>query len=47
MIYYYLTEPNIKAKAQSKVNILLCYTIIDQTLIFCLVALDSKPRSQK
>jgi hypothetical protein len=47
MLYYYLAEPNIKAEAQSKVDILLCHTVVSQTLTFCLIALDSKPRGQK
>jgi hypothetical protein len=46
-LYYHLTEPNIKAEAQSEVDILLCRTAVSQTLTFCLMALDSKPRSQK
>jgi hypothetical protein len=45
-LYYYLAEPKIKAKAQSKVDILLCCTVIGQTLTFCLIALNSKPQSQ-
>ena len=28
MLYYYLIEPNIKAKAYSKINIILYYTIV-------------------
>jgi hypothetical protein len=47
MLYYHLAEPNIEAEAHSKVDILLCRNIIAQTLTFCLIALDSKPRSQK
>lgn len=46
-LYYHLAEPNIEAEAQSEVNILLCRTAVGQTLTFCLMALDSKPRSQK
>jgi hypothetical protein len=46
-LYYYFAKPNIKAKAQSKVDILLCHTVIGQTLTFCLIVLDLKPRSQK
>ncbi len=47
MLYYYLAEPNIEAKAQSEIDILLCRTVVSQTLTLCLMALDSKPRSQK
>jgi hypothetical protein len=47
ILYYYLAKPNIKAKAQNKVNILLYYTTIGQTSTFCLIALDLKPYSQK
>ncbi|KAL9117546.1 MAG: hypothetical protein Q9187_005917, partial [Circinaria calcarea] len=46
-LYYHLAEPNIEAEAQSDVDILLCRTAVSQTLTFCLMALDSKPRSQK
>ena len=46
-LYYHLTEPNIEAEAQSEVDILLCRTAIGQTSTFCLMALNSKPRSQK
>jgi len=46
-LYYHLAEPNIEAEAQSEVDILLCRTAVSQTLTFCLMALDSKPRSQK
>jgi hypothetical protein len=46
-LYYHLAEPNIEAEAQSEVDILLCRTVVSQTLAFCLMALDSKPRSQK
>jgi len=45
-LYYHLAEPNIEAEAQSEVDILLCRTAVSQTLTFCLMALDSKPRSQ-
>jgi hypothetical protein len=45
-LYYYLTEPNIKAEAHSKVDILLCYTTVSQNSTFCLIALNLKPRSQ-
>jgi hypothetical protein len=45
--YYYLAEPSIKAEAQSKADILFCRTTISQTLSFCLIALDSKPRNQQ
>lgn len=45
-LYYHLAEPNIEAEAQSEIDILLCRTAVDQTLSFCLLALDSKPRSQ-
>jgi hypothetical protein len=46
-LYYHLAEPNIEAEAQSEVDILLCRTAVGQTSTFCLMALDSKPRSQK
>ncbi|KAL5312936.1 hypothetical protein ACEPPN_019362 [Leptodophora sp. 'Broadleaf-Isolate-01'] len=46
-LYYHLAEPNIEAEAQSEVDILLCRTAVSQTLTFCLMALESKPRSQK
>jgi len=46
-LYYHLAEPNIEAEAQSEVDILLCRTAVSQTSTFCLMALDSKPRSQK
>lgn len=46
MLYYHLVKPNIKAKAQNKVNILFCCIIVGQTLTFCLITLDLKPRSQ-
>jgi hypothetical protein len=46
-LYYHLAEPNIEAEAQSEIDILLCRTAVSQTLTFCLMALDSKPRSQK
>jgi hypothetical protein len=46
-LYYHLAEPNIEAEAQSEVDILLCRTAVSQTLTICLMALDSKPRSQK
>ena len=46
-LYYHLAEPNIEAEAHSEVDILLCRTAVGQTLTFCLMALDSKPRSQK
>ncbi|KAH8730664.1 hypothetical protein GQ44DRAFT_746597 [Phaeosphaeriaceae sp. PMI808] len=46
-LYYRLAEPNIQAEAESEVDILLCRTAVSQTLTFCLMALDSKPRSQK
>ncbi|KAG9241154.1 hypothetical protein BJ878DRAFT_522142 [Calycina marina] len=46
-LYYHLAEPKIEAEAQSEVDILLCRTAVGQTLTFCLMALDSKPRSQK
>lgn len=45
-LYYHLAEPNIEAEAQDKVDILLCRTAVSQTLTFCLLALESKPRSQ-
>jgi hypothetical protein len=44
-LYYHLAELNIEAEAQSEVDILLCRTVVGQTLTFCLMALDSKPRS--
>jgi hypothetical protein len=46
-LYYHLAEPNVEAEAQREVDILLCRTAIGQTSAFCLMALDSKPRSQK
>ncbi|KAH8799418.1 hypothetical protein F5884DRAFT_758446 [Xylogone sp. PMI_703] len=46
-LYYHLAEPNIEAEAQSDVDILISRTAVGQTLTFCLMALDSKPRSQK
>jgi hypothetical protein len=46
-LYYHLAEPNIEAEAQSEVDILLFRTAVGQTLTFCLMALDSKPRGQK
>jgi hypothetical protein len=46
-LYYHLAEPNIEAEAQSDVDILLCRTAVSQTLTFCLMALESKPRNQK
>lgn len=46
-LYYHLAEPNIEAEAHSEVDILLCRTTVAQTLTLCLMALDSKPRSQK
>ena len=46
-LYYHLAEPNIEAEAHDAVDILLCRTAISQALTFCLMALDSKPRSQE
>ncbi|KAH6719535.1 hypothetical protein BKA61DRAFT_571536 [Leptodontidium sp. MPI-SDFR-AT-0119] len=46
-LYYHLAEPNIEGEAQDEAEILLCRTAVSQTLTFCLMALDSKPRSQK
>ena len=46
-LYYHLAEPNIEAEAQSEVDVLLCRTAVGQTLAFCLMALNSRPRSQK
>ncbi len=46
-LYYHLAEPNIEAEAQDEVDILLCRTAVSQTLTFCLLALASKPRSQR
>ncbi|KAH7393706.1 hypothetical protein BKA64DRAFT_746722 [Cadophora sp. MPI-SDFR-AT-0126] len=46
-LYYHLAETNIEAEAQDEADILLCRTAVSQTLTFCLMALDSKPRSQK
>lgn len=45
-LYYHLAEPNIEAEAQNEVDILLCRTAVSQTLTFCLLALESKPRNQ-
>ncbi|KAH8819918.1 hypothetical protein F5884DRAFT_849205 [Xylogone sp. PMI_703] len=46
-LYYHLTEPNIEAEVHSNSTISLCHTAVSQTLSFCLMALESKPRSQK
>ncbi|KAH8591188.1 hypothetical protein B0O99DRAFT_632694 [Bisporella sp. PMI_857] len=46
-LYYHFAEPNIEAKAQSEVDILLSRTAVGQTLTFCVMGLGSKPRSQK
>lgn len=46
-LYYHLVEPNIEAKGQDGINILLCRTTVSQALTFCLLLLDSKPRSQR
>ena len=46
-LYYHLAEPIIEAEAQDEADILLCRTAVSQTLTFCLMALKSKPRSQK
>jgi hypothetical protein len=40
-------EPNIEAHAPAEPNIILCRTAVSQTLTFCLMALNSKPRNQK
>jgi hypothetical protein len=45
-LYYHLAEPKIEAEAQSEVDILLCRTTVGQSLTFCLMALDSRSRSQ-
>ncbi|KAH6672621.1 hypothetical protein B0J14DRAFT_77847 [Halenospora varia] len=45
-LYYHLAEPNIEAEAEDEIDILLCRTAVSQTLTFCLLALDSKPRNQ-
>ena len=45
-LYYHFAEPNIEAEAQDETDILLFRTAVSQTLTFCLLALDSKPRSQ-
>jgi hypothetical protein len=47
ILYYHLAEPNIKAEAQSTVDILLSCTVVSQTLAFCLIGLNLKPCSQK
>ena len=44
-LYYHLAEPIIEAEAHNEADILLCCTAVSQTLIFCLMALNSKPRS--
>ncbi|KAH8799457.1 hypothetical protein F5884DRAFT_128577 [Xylogone sp. PMI_703] len=46
-LYYHLAEPNLEAEAQSDIGILISRTAVGQTLTFCLMALNSKPRSQK
>ncbi|KAH6667473.1 hypothetical protein B0J14DRAFT_489782 [Halenospora varia] len=50
-IYEYIPRDarlfSIEAEAQSEVDILLCRTAVGQALTFCLIALESKPRSQK
>ena len=46
-LYYHLAEPNIEAEALAEVDILPCRTAVAQTLTFCLMALNSKPRGQK
>jgi hypothetical protein len=46
-LYYHLAEPNIEAEAQDGIDIVLCRTAVSLALIFCLMALDSTPRSQK
>jgi hypothetical protein len=40
-------EPNIEAHSRAEPNIVLCRTAVSQTLTFCLMALNSKPRNQK
>lgn len=47
ILYYHLAESTMEAEAQDEADILLCRTAVSQTLSFCLMALDSKPRSQK
>ena len=44
-LYYHLAEPNIEAEAQDEIDIMLCRTTVSQASTFCLLALDSKPRS--
>lgn len=44
---YYYAEPNTEAEAQDEADILLCRIAVSQASMFCLFALDSKPRSQK
>ncbi|PSS25711.1 hypothetical protein M430DRAFT_33320 [Amorphotheca resinae ATCC 22711] len=46
-LYYHLAEAKIEAEAQSEVDILLSRTAVSQNLTFCIMALDSKPHSQK
>ncbi|KAK2625378.1 hypothetical protein QTJ16_005747 [Diplocarpon rosae] len=54
-LYYHLAEPTIEAEvqdeaqseAQLEASISLSRTAVSQTLTFCLMALDSKPRSQE
>jgi len=38
-------ELNIEAYAPAEPNIILCRTIVSQTLTFCLMALNSKSRN--
>jgi hypothetical protein len=45
-LYYHLAEPNIEAAAEEP-DIILCRTAVSQTLTFCLMVLNSKPRNQK
>lgn len=44
-LYYHLAEPNSEAEASREGDVLLHRTAVGQTLTFCLMALDSKPRS--
>ncbi len=46
ILHYHLAEPNIEAEAQADIDILLCRTTASQALTFCLLALNSKSRSQ-
>ena len=44
-LYYHLAEPKIQAEGQDGADIILCRTAVGQSLTFCLMALNSKPRN--